>query len=705
MKSILSLFIFQLLTLTCFAQKGQLKKADHYFNQFQYAAAANIYENVLSANPKDAHAMEKLVLCYDKLNEPMRAESWLSIICKAPNTDVKYYKMYGQVLAANSKYEESAKWYSKYTDIVSDNHVKNTVSDYQTIASFYKDSTLYTVTPLVLNSSYSDFSPTFYQEGILFCSARGTGKNDSKYAWNNTPFIDLFYSKDGISIPKNFGKPVNSPLHEGPATFTTNYDTIFFTRNNSTGKSNDGTVKLKIYYSVLLNGVWQKEKTLELNSNEYSIGHPALSPDHKLFFVSDMPGGVGGTDIYYSKFLNGHWTKPSNAGMAINTTGNEMFPSFDEQGNLYFASNTHPGLGGLDIFLAKVDHKKFQSPVNIGYPVNTSYDDFGLIVKNNQGYFSSNRGNDSKNDNLYSFSLDKIKTLSIRAVDKNGSQLKQFNILNTASNTSNAISNEIDSVYTNTFSCDESYTLTVDKKGFLKKIVSLTSDDLRKIGGRKVITVTLERASKKVNIELQSLEGKSIDGEIQITNLRTRETKKYKTDKTGSLVIDLDQQSEYEITGSKSNFKTKSINLSVDDVINLADNGKVHINLPLATALFDKNEVGQIIELEIKYDKAKSDIRKDASIELDKLVAFLKKNATVKVELGSHTDVRGSNESNLVLSQKRAESCVRYIVSKGISSQRLIPIGYGEDDLKVQEAVTEEDHQQNRRTTVKIVGI
>jgi outer membrane protein OmpA-like peptidoglycan-associated protein len=686
------------------AQKAQVKKADQYFSQFQYASAAKLYENFLSANPKDYRTMEKLVQCYDKLNDPQRAESWLSVICHAPDVDVKYYKMYGRALAASSKYEESAKWYAKYSDKVSDSHIKNTALDYHVMASFYKDSTLYTVNPLVLNSGYSDFSPAFFNEGILFCSARGTGKNDSKYAWNNTSFIDLFYSTDVIAYPKNFGSPVNSPLHEGPATFTSNYDTIFFTRNNITGKSNDGTVKLKIYFSALKNGIWQKEQSLELNSNEYSIGHPAFSPDHKLYFVSDMPGGVGGTDIYYSKFINGHWTKPANAGMIINTTGNEMFPSFDAEGNLYFASNTHPGLGGLDIFLAKADQEKFMRPTNMGYPINTPSDDFGLIIKGNNGYFSSNRGNDSKNDNIYKFSFNKTKAITIMVNDKNGESITHFNVKSESSN-HNISFKEIDSVYTYALNADESYSLTIDKKGYLKQTLTITSENLREIRASKVITVTLEQALKKTTIELQSMEGKLIDGELQITNLKTRETAKYKTDKNGTLELELDQQADYEITGSKPNFKTKSINLSSASVRDLAENGSVVINLPLATTLFDKNEVGQIIELDIKYDKAKSDIRKDASKELDKLVSFLQKNPTVKVELGSHTDVRGSDESNLVLSQKRAESCVRYIVSKGISSKRLIPIGYGEDDLKVKDAQTEDDHQQNRRTTVKIVGI
>ena len=169
----------------------------------------------------------------------------------------------------------------------------------------------------LFNSEYSDFSPAYYKDGIVFCSARNTDAK-TKYTWDNTSYIDLFVMRDSLRAPMSLGKPVNTALHEGPATFSTNFDTIFFTRNNyiNNKKSNskDGVVKLKIYYAVLKNGIWQKEQNLPFSSDEYSIGHPALGKDHKLYFVSDMPGGIGGTDIYYTTLVNGQWSNPVNVG-------------------------------------------------------------------------------------------------------------------------------------------------------------------------------------------------------------------------------------------------------------------------------------------------------------------------------------------------------------------------------------------------------
>jgi outer membrane protein OmpA-like peptidoglycan-associated protein len=685
------------------------KKAERHFNQFEYISAAHAYEKILQENADDKLAMERLVLCYDKLNDPQRAEEWLARICNREQAEAKYLKMYGQVLAANSKYAESKEWYKKYLAGTSDKDVEDILTGYEKLSAFYKDSSLYSIAPLDINSQHSDFSPVFYEDGILFCSARGSGKKASQYAWNNSSFIDLYYSTKSNPIPVPIDKPVNSKLHEGPATFSIEQDTIYFTRNNYVGNrkvnSSDGIVKLKIYFSIKNNETWLKERSFKFNSNEYSTGHPAFSPDHKLYFVSDRPGGFGGTDIYWTKYENGDWVAPVNLGAEINTSGNEMFPYVDSSGNLYFASNTHPGLGGLDIFCAKINQNGFSPPENMGAPVNSSKDDFGLIIQNNKGYFSSNRGDNPQDDNIFSFSLDKTKLLAIQAVTTEGLKIENFTI--------QIIRQEqvlkeqlVESTFTHSFNVDDSYTVSCSKEGFLNKSRVLQYEDFVKVANNETVTVILDRAIKKVTLALLSVEGTSIaNGNIQIKELATGTVRTFESDKDGLLSIELDPQAQYEIVCAKTNYKTKTISLNPTDLEKITSETNVPIVLSLANVLFDKNEIGQLIELDIKYDLGKFNIRKDAAKELDKLIVFLKKNPTVSVELGSHTDSRGGQESNLALSQKRATSAAHYIVTKGISSKRVIPIGYGKDDLKVIDAVTEEEHQQNRRTTVKIVGI
>lgn len=629
MKTILITIFSVLSIITSYGQHSGYKKAEKYFNQFEYAAAAEAFEAIALKDPADVHVWERLAMCYDKLNNSQKAEVWLARLCNSQETPAYYYKSYAKVLASNGNYTASALWYKKYLLTVPDKHATHTIDVYGNIGMLYEDSSFYSIALLPLNSPQSDFSPAFYENGLIFCSSRMPYKSKATYRWDNSSFIDLYWVKDNETKSTAFEKPINSIMHEGPATFTPQYDTLYFTRNSSTlntkPASKDDIIKLKIFYSIKKNGAWQKEQSLPINADNFSVGHPALSPDHKLYFASDMPGGFGGTDIYYTRFVNGQCTPPVNLGPEINTPGNEMFPFLDLQGNLYFASNTHPGLGGLDIFYSKKEQNNFLAPQNIGSPINSSKDDFGLIIRDRDGFFSSNRGSSSDDDNIYSFIVDKTKSLSIQPFSQGGKPVTDFNILITENELSDK--RHVDAIFRKTFNCEKSYTIQVAKEGYQNQSITLDGQKLRSLHQNDTIRITLPDAMKTFQIAL----------------------------------------------------------------------------LPSNT-LFEKNEIGETIELEIRYDVGKSTIRKDAAKELDKLVTFLKTNPTVKVELGSHTDVRGSEEANHNLSQKRAEAAVRYLISKNVSSSLLLPIGYGETDPKIKDATTEEDHQKNRRTTIKIVG-
>jgi len=692
----------------CVNAQGTLhKKADKYFHDFQYASAAKTYEQIIDADTASLHAMERLAICYDKLNDPEKAEVWLEKICNGPNADAADLKLYAQVLAETGKYEASAKWYQKYLQVAADDHAANTVENYKTLDVFFSDSSFYKVTSLKLNSSESDFSPAFFQNGILFCSAR-KDKKKGTYAWDNSAFIDLYWAKDTDSQPVNFGKPVNSQLHEGPSAFSVNEDTLYFTRNEylTTQKDPRGkaVVRLKIYYTTFANGEWQKEKLLPVNQPDYSSGHPAIAPDGKLYFVSDDPKGFGGTDIYFTQRVNGNWSLPENLGPAINTPGNEMFPFIDSNGDLYFASNTHPGLGGLDVFQSKYADGRFASPKNLGFPINSSRDDFGLIIRNNSGYFSSNRGNNPKDDNIYEIVVDKSRILNILAVDEKAKVLNGYTISISTGGTTSDIS--VDGSYSGKFDCENEYVIEFRKDGYLAKSVALVPAQLKSFRNNETITATLSPEVKVLVLDLQSTDGKKLkDGLIEVIDKNSGQYMNVTTDKNGVRSVSVLATSHYEFIGSMKDYKNRTIDFTPEDFKNRKNEDEVIISLMPAAVLFEKNEVGETIELEIKYDVSKATIRPDAARELDKLVVFMKKNTNVKVELGSHTDSRGSNEANLKLSQRRAESAVRYLVAKGINSKRLIPIGYGEDDLKVTDATTEEDHQHNRRTTVKIVAV
>eukprot|EP01098_Paradermamoeba_levis_P015202 TRINITY_DN7581_c0_g1_i1.p1 TRINITY_DN7581_c0_g1~~TRINITY_DN7581_c0_g1_i1.p1 ORF type:complete len:334 (+),score=-11.34 TRINITY_DN7581_c0_g1_i1:307-1308(+) len=309
---------------------------------------------------------------------------------------------------------------------------------YMDMSRFYQDSSSYRLYNLPINSRQADFSPMYYKGGIVFVSARDeSGVVKRVFNWNQTPFLDLYFHPDtnqlrvpgadltrsvnsavlgGGSDPKTagnevvadaqplskaeiFSRTLNTKYHEGPMTFTKDQNYIVFTRNNTSkgkaGKSSDGVKKLKLYSSVNKNGKWVDIQEVPFNSNEYSVGHPAFSADNtKMYFASDMPGGYGGTDIYVVEFNNGQWGTPVNMGKEINTEGNEMFPYASEGDDLYFSSDGHEGLGGLDVFVAELkDGIAYKGVQNLGAPINSEKDDFGFITDKNRttGFVSSNR--------------------------------------------------------------------------------------------------------------------------------------------------------------------------------------------------------------------------------------------------------------------------------------------------------------------------
>lgn len=688
------------------AQKKTWNEAENYFNSFQYAAAAKLYEQIRSVEPDNRVASERLAVCYKKLNDPEKSEIVLASLCANSAVDPMYIKMYAEVLAENAKYDKAIEWYKKYISLRPDDDVKQVLDGYTTLAGFYRDSIFYKVEKVGFNSDQADFSPVYYKEGIAFCSARNSDK--PTYLWDNSSFIDLYWVND-TSATVAFEKAINSEFHEGPATFSSGFDTLFFTRNNKQSSSHDAIIKLKIVYSVMVNGKWGPARNIPLNNDEYSVGHPALSPDHKLYFVSDMPGGLGGTDIYYTKLEKGKWAPPVNLGAPVNSAGNELFPFIDEKGDLFFASNGHPGLGGLDIFHSVHLDQKFEKLSNMGYPINSSRDDFSLIVSGKHGYFSSNRGSQSKDDNIYSFSVEKAFPVVIQAISKDGSSLENFtlSIVNTSDKTIELDDCQVEANYEVKLDIERAYKIKVVKDGYQEKEEVLTREAVNDLVlSKKPFQIVLSETVRTLQLDLVSAEGlRLVGGTIWLVNPKTKEIKRYAIQGDALPSIELTSGIDYEITGQHTGFKTRteSINAKSPGMPNLPNT--IAIELVTNEALFEKNEIGQMIEMEIKYDRGKATIRKDAARELDKLVEFLIKNPSVKIELGSHTDTRGTEEDNLKLSQRRAESAVQYIIDKGIESERLIPLGFGEDDLKVQNAIKEGEHQQNRRTTVKIVGI
>lgn len=405
------------------AQGHLMKRANSLYEQFAYAQAIEVYSKILEKDKKNAEAAEKIAHCYRLTSNTRKAEFWYKKATRynKNNNTLKFH--YGQALMSNGKYGEAEKVFAQYTRIApKDSRGWRFLESCQNIANLMQDSSMYQISRMAINSSESDFGPAFYQDGLVFASARFDRTQEQRSRWTGESFVDMYYTADRggrWTNPNRLAGKTTTPYHEGPATFNQSGTLMYFTRNVSKGKAKKtGLVNLRIYEARMLHGEWTQERELPFNSDKYSVGHPALSPDGKtLYFASDMPGGSGGKDIYKSIYERGTWSRPRNLGKNVNTEGDEMFPFVHADGTVYYASDGLGGFGGLDVFATRFHNREWEV-TNVGYPINSSKDDFGLILTDDKrtGFFASNRKG-SRGDDLYMLSIHENKAAQMVAVN------------------------------------------------------------------------------------------------------------------------------------------------------------------------------------------------------------------------------------------------------------------------------------------------
>jgi len=426
MKRLIILLIIIVLPQIFYAQTVRKYFGKSNFHRFHFVDAIPYFEKISRKDSTNVEIVKDLSDSYLKIRDYKKAQEWYEqAILRGAGNDSSVILCYAQSLANNEDYVKSREYYEKYASMMpSDSRGLAFMEAYSNLEPFYRDSFMYKIKPFIHNSDQGDFSPMYFGKNIVFCSARPLEKViKHEYQWNETLYLELLVSDSSSVEP--FSKKLNTIYHEGPISFNKDQNLCVFTRNNYNGmkyrKSDEGINKLKLYQSTIEKGKWLKAIEFPYNSNQYSTGHPALTPDGKtMYFASDMPGGMGGTDIYITKNENGAWTTPVNLGRGINTEGNEMFPYLDSDETLFFASDGWAGLGGLDIFYASQDdNKKYTNPKNIGFPVNSSKDDFGAIYnpENQTGYFSSNRKSGGADDNIYFFKK-QLKKVFVYVYDK-----------------------------------------------------------------------------------------------------------------------------------------------------------------------------------------------------------------------------------------------------------------------------------------------
>ncbi len=622
-----------------------------------------------------------------------------------------------------------------------------------------------TQTPLQKTAPPSKKLGTDYYTPPTSNDAKTVGRKGNEYI---TGSKELDYEESPTIPTEKFSKNLNSKYHEGPCAFFHDGSKIIFTQNSQIGgggifgqKKNAAINRLKLYSAEFENNDWRKIKEIPFNSNDYSCGHPTLTIDDKImYFVSDMPGGYGGTDIWMTRYNNGEWTKPQNLGGSVNTRGNEMFPFIDERGNLYFSSDFHPGLGDLDIFFIPMNTATGMPSGkvrNLGAPLNSNKDDFGIITDSERqtGFLSSNRKRGGTDDDIYKFTrlgtLYGCRELVVNIYDNDTKKpfdriRFEYEIKGNTISRESAITSSLGTIKL-CLEADNDFNFIVKQNGFQAETVSFSNKDASDYEPSKldiylkkeVIAVDKSKKNKPAEIKAQTANdilvarrngnpvstifrgivtaGKDstpIAGvKIKFINQCTGLVQEMVTGSDGSYEFNRERNCDYILESFKENFgKSSELVEKIEEKRSIINIFRKKTPVPSVGSLFDTKlyKVGDVVKLDnIYYDSESYKIRKDAARELEKLVRTMQKNPNMIIEIRSHTDTRGNALDNLSLSQRRANEVVEFLVDKGVARARMRGVGKGESEPvnSCGDGVqcTEAEHQRNRRTEFKILSI
>ncbi len=653
MKIIRVIGVFALVTvlsLTVNAQKNYKTDADVAFSGLKYYQAIEMYKKAYTKETKaevKAEILFQIAECYRLKEDGKQAAVWYNKAIKAKYEDPIAIYYVGNIYKSEGKYEEAIVEFNKYKAAKpSDKNADMAIKSCQSAKEWKDNPTRTVVNPMpLLNSEDYDFSPTFadrkYEE-LYFTSTRqgSAGANISDVTGMN--FDDIYQTKRDNkgkwSEPTVLNETINSPVSEGSSALNEKKNMIFFTR---CGVQEKGVMGCSILWAKKAGQKWGEPEVIPITEDTFTVGHPAISmDDNTLVFASDMPGGQGGKDLWYITYDKKakKWSEATNLGSEINTPGDEMFPYIRDNGELYFASTGHPGMGGLDMFKsASTGVNQWSGVENLKVPLNSEANDFGIVFEGDKerGFFTSSRDGGKGGDDIWEFYLPPM-LFELTGIVKDIETEKplanaKIKLIGTDGSSAEATTDEngnftfIENGPDRYIKANTSYSLVVEKKKYL-------------IAKGKESTVGQETSKKYFHeYALQPLENKVIQ-------------------------------------------------------------------LPL-----------------IEYEYNKADLRPNSKDSLNFLYNILVENPTLIIQLRSHTDFRGSAAYNQKLSQRRAQSCVDYLVKeKGIDAARIVAKGMGEaepikgadgillDEKYINSLKSKDEqevaHQRNRRTDFKVIG-
>ena len=585
-----------------------LKKGDKFYAMGEYFDAANQYKKAYSQTPAKERQQRgqralKMAECYRRINYTQKAIAAYNNAIRYKQTDSMTYLYLAQQLMKNAQYKEAEKQFQTALDSMGNNAsmelrtlATTGLRSAQKAPEWKKEGSDYTIKrENLFNSRRADYSPVLGGEDndrLFFTSTRNQAKGDELSGITGTKNADIFYSqkddKGKWQRPEVIDTELNTDWDEGACCLSPDGRTMYLTQCKT---DPDYPRFATIVTSQRSDAAWSKATELKMTNDTLStFAHPAVSPDGQwLYFVSDMPGGMGGYDIWRVRLTTNGVGGVENVGAPINTAGDEKFPTFRPNGDLYFSSDGHEGMGGLDIYIAKPNSNgwRIEHP---GFPLNSQGDDFGMTFEGmkNQGFFSSNRGDGKGWDHIYSFyNPEIIQTVKGWVYEQDGYELTQA-------------------------------------------VVYMVGND-------------------GTNMKL------SVKGD-------------------GSFTQEIKAGVDYVLLGTCKGFLNHQEHIKVEPV---KKSEEYVLQFPLASI------TAPVLIDNIFYDFDKATLRPESASALDELVVLLKENPNVTIELSAHTDYKGSAEYNKRLSQRRAESVVKYLTEHGIENERLTPVGYGKEMPKM----------------------
>lgn len=618
-----------------FGQERKMEKAAESYEQLNYVNAQKIYLDVAARGHESEELFTKLANSYYFNAQYDEAVKWFERLFQFsanPKEDIVYLR-YSQALKATGELEKAAQFYNTYVEKNGTKmHLRNTI-DYEKLIE--ENSGRYDME--TLERLYDDNKITFgnFKFGNTFYFA---STNDTKTfynrrsAWDGLSFLSLYTLEldslnKAVDKPKKLNANLESKYHESTPVITADGNTIYFTRSNNTSLTKEDNQKLKIYRSTKRDGKWQEAEELSFNSDYYSSAHPTLSPNgKKLYFSSDRPGGYGESDIYVADIsASGVISEPVNLGHRINTRGKETFPFVSSENELFFSSDGHFGLGGLDVFYVRITDYGHGNLINVGRPINSYADDFayGIDFTTKRGFISSNRSEKNAefiHDNVYTF----LETAPIIDV----------------------FAGEIEGVVTD--------------------------------------------AQSGLPLE---------DATVTLTDSDDKFFRSVKTDSKGHYLAETNKFDSYLVRVTKDKYDADEV-LSKPNV----EHQTIDFTLqPNEVAIEEGVDLAKVLNIPMIYfDFDKSNIRQDAKVELEKVLAALNQYPQLKLEIRAHTDSRGNDAYNQKLSQRRATSTLKYLVDNGVDESRLSAIGMGETNpvngCTNGVKCSADEHQKNRRS-------